>query len=395
MSTININKREVPVIARNKRIYVTNTASNSASSGSSSTPNTAGVTSFNSRTGAVTLSLADITGIFTGTQNGHNHTGVYDNYNSFNIYSVLTDTDYPVTSGMKVSLVAGTGIVIGEPVSLGGVVEIPISASGTGTPDDYVKWDLKVDSGAAMGIYKSGSATSYKGLDLVAGTNIALVPTSASDGFSRVTINSTADNYNRWKIAYYNSELQATSYESIYSSKSVEFVGVGGISIGEPSTTGDITTLQIDGSAILTKATIEAALTGDVTITGTNMITDDGGYAVKFTAGEALNRGEIVSFGTTDNTVKKAPANSDMPFGIVYQNASSGADVWIVVSGKAYVKAKGLVTLTRGDIVYVSDVAGLANRSATIPTSEHWREIGHCVSTGTASGLGLCLIHFN
>jgi hypothetical protein len=124
-------------------------------------------------------------------------------------------------------------------------------------------------------------------------------------------------------------------------------------------------------------------------------VTAEGGIAVKFTAGETLYRGEIVSEGTSDNTVKKSPGDDDMPWGVVYQDSASSADVWVVVSGKAYVLPKAGVTITRGDVVFVSDTAGRAGSSSTIPTTEHWREIGHCVSTGGSGTLTLCVLHFN
>ena len=143
MSTINIDKREVPVTARNGRVYKgTGTSTNVSIGGGSSvgvdystltatiipkydgtklinsalvdtgsaltylgSPLLRGtkVDSFNGSTGAVTLTLADVTGVLTGTQNGHNHTGIYSlsTHNHSGVYEPILDN--PIANGYILS----------------------------------------------------------------------------------------------------------------------------------------------------------------------------------------------------------------------------------------------------------------------------------------------------
>ena len=95
-------------------------------------------------------------------------------------------------------------------------------------------------------------------------------------------------------------------------------------------------------------------------------LTTEGGYAVKFKAGEALNKGEVVSIGTADETVIKAADSTVCPIGVVYADASSGADVWVVTSGRAYVLAKSDFQAARGDVVNVGTTAGKIDSHVTI-----------------------------
>jgi len=132
---------------------------------------------------------------------------------------------------------------------------------------------------------------------------------------------------------------------------------------------------------------------GNVKIGLLNMITAEGGFAVKYTAGQALTRGMIVEIGSTNNNVVKSSASSTKPVGVVLASVNSGSDVWIVVSGKAYVLAASGVTLTRGYYVYTSSTAGYANNSSGVPATYN-TEIGHVVSTGSSGGLALCVLHF-
>lgn len=126
-------------------------------------------------------------------------------------------------------------------------------------------------------------------------------------------------------------------------------------------------------------------------------MTPGGGIAILATAGENLTAGEVVSVSTsTSERVMKAAANSDMPLGAVYATATSGNPVWVVVSGFAEVTFKSGVTPTRGDIAYMSDTAGQADASATLPSvTLHNREIGHVYKTGTSGGTTTCILHFN
>lgn len=134
--------------------------------------------------------------------------------------------------------------------------------------------------------------------------------------------------------------------------------------------------------------------------------TTDGGLAVKLVAGEALYQGEVVCViqtgggGSADNTVMKCPTSGSeqsMPIGVVLAYAAASDPVWVVVAGKAYVLPESGITAARGNVIYTSaSAAGRAGQSATIPTNEHWREVGHFVANGTGNGVAtLAVLHFN
>lgn len=123
------------------------------------------------------------------------------------------------------------------------------------------------------------------------------------------------------------------------------------------------------------------------------------GIAYRMTAGENLNDAEIVRMSTAaDDRVIKVDANGDMPIGVCYGAATSGGDAWIIREGFALVAFAGGAggTPTRGYVAYVSGTAGKAANAATVPAAtEHWREIGHVVATGTAGGNQVVALHFN
>ncbi len=131
-------------------------------------------------------------------------------------------------------------------------------------------------------------------------------------------------------------------------------------------------------------------------------LTDDGGVAVYLTAGENLMRGNVVHI-TATNTVSKIAQDVPDPIGAVYQDALSGAGVWVVVSGVAYVYFTDSTTagyLARGFVgADAGFVAGQA-KSEAVPTSpfatdKHFYEIGHVLETRTGAGLAKCVLHFN
>jgi hypothetical protein len=132
-------------------------------------------------------------------------------------------------------------------------------------------------------------------------------------------------------------------------------------------------------------------------VVGNAIITPEGGFAILATAAENLTAGEIVSVSTaTSERVMKAAANSDMPCGAVYATATSGNPVWIVVAGFAQVTFKGGVTPTRGEVAFVSDTAGVADRDSALPAvAVHNREIGHVYKTGAAGSTTTCVLHWN
>jgi len=128
-----------------------------------------------------------------------------------------------------------------------------------------------------------------------------------------------------------------------------------------------------------------------------NYITPYGGLIVWYLAGEDLFEGECVYISAT-NTVKKNPVNSDAPIGLVYASKNVGELVAIVVAGRGYALPESGVTGTAGYILYSSNAeAGRFDQSASIPgTTEHWREYGHVVETGSGAGVKVLVeIHKN
>lgn len=116
--------------------------------------------------------------------------------------------------------------------------------------------------------------------------------------------------------------------------------------------------------------------------------------------GDLSVKGTIVVASTSvDNAVDIAPANSQMPIGVIYESGiAKGSLVKVVVYGKAQVLLKDGESATRGYWAGVSDVAGRMYQASTAPsTTEHNREIGHSLAT-TASGenvLSYVQMHFN
>jgi hypothetical protein len=132
------------------------------------------------------------------------------------------------------------------------------------------------------------------------------------------------------------------------------------------------------------------------------MITPLGGVAIKVTAGETLAEGEVayiaIGGAGADGKVYKAPADNDMPVGIVYADAATNADCWLVISGIGYVLPKSTITAARGNILYVSaSEAGRVDQAATLPAvAFHNREVGHWLDTGTGNGAKTrAIIHWN
>jgi len=120
-------------------------------------------------------------------------------------------------------------------------------------------------------------------------------------------------------------------------------------------------------------------------------INDTGATSVKGTI--------VVTSSSVNYAVSIAPADSQMPMGIIAESGiANGANVKVTVYGKAYVLLKNGESATRGYWCEVSDTAGRMAQQATVPsTIEHNREIGHSletVSSGT-NVLSLIQVHFN
>lgn len=131
-------------------------------------------------------------------------------------------------------------------------------------------------------------------------------------------------------------------------------------------------------------------------------LTPEGGFAILLnnkTGGTSV-KGSIVAVGAAvASSVILAPANSEVNIGVIYNaGVADGADVWVVTHGMADVLLKDGQAGVMGQWVGVSDVAGRAYcTSAPGTTSEHNREVGHCMQT-ISSGTGVvmrCHLHQN
>ena len=100
-------------------------------------------------------------------------------------------------------------------------------------------------------------------------------------------------------------------------------------------------------------------------------LTQEGGIAVKLLnkTGATSLRGTLVEIDTgLDEAVKTGVINSTAITGVVYQSGiDDGFNMWVVVSGIAYVLMKDATAATRGQYVSTGTVAGRAEASATLP----------------------------
>lgn len=141
--------------------------------------------------------------------------------------------------------------------------------------------------------------------------------------------------------------------------------------------------------------------TNDSTDWGTAGITSDGGFYITMIAAENLVRGNVVyqsQSGTADRA-SKAPSDSDMPIGVVYQDVSMGSVAIIVFAGIAWVKPRSDVNLARGYVIYVAGggATGEVEQATTVPViATHMREVGHVLLGGAGNGvINKCIVHFN
>lgn len=120
--------------------------------------------------------------------------------------------------------------------------------------------------------------------------------------------------------------------------------------------------------------------------------------AFRATLNSDVSQGMVLQFSqSVDGTVEIAAANSDLPIGVAYSDGVKGQRIWVVYNGFAQVLFKTGVTGTKGYVVYVSDTAGYADNSSSLPsTAQHNREFAHCFKDGTSGGLAMCHIsHMN
>ena len=116
--------------------------------------------------------------------------------------------------------------------------------------------------------------------------------------------------------------------------------------------------------------------------------------------------GTVVQADTVnDNAFKVCDASGPQPIGVVYEaGVAIGTLCWFVVYGIAQVLLKDATLSTKGNWVYVSDVAGRANATLAAPPGggipeldNHMQEIGHCIESKGADSdvLAKIVLHFN
>lgn len=132
--------------------------------------------------------------------------------------------------------------------------------------------------------------------------------------------------------------------------------------------------------------------------------TGESGTATKELAGEALAKGEVLCslILGTGKKITKIPttgASHSMPIGVVLTAASGdGEYFWMAQPGsKVQVLPESGITAAKGNVLVTStSAAGRVAQYSTVPTSDHWDEVGHWLEDGTGNGaLTLAFLHFN
>ena len=81
------------------------------------------------------------------------------------------------------------------------------AASHTHLYDNYVSWDVSANGGAASQIYKSGSASSYKGVNFVGSGTVSVSTNSNANGFINVNISGSGSTYTHPAYTAFNPSL--------------------------------------------------------------------------------------------------------------------------------------------------------------------------------------------
>lgn len=123
------------------------------------------------------------------------------------------------------------------------------------------------------------------------------------------------------------------------------------------------------------------------------MVTDDGGIAFPFinATGGASTKGLIVEAHANDNSVEYTGADENDAIGVMYSDGvANGEMVWVVMYGKAKVLLDDNTASTAGNWVETSEAGGYADATQASPAAApaHFREIGHCIESVAAGGVG-------
>jgi len=145
---------------------------------------------------------------------------------------------------------------------------------------------------------------------------------------------------------------------------------------------------------------------------GRAKFTEDGGLAVLLInkTGYVSEKGRVVTVHASENlAVDYTVIESNEPIGVFLDDGiADGDNVWVVVSGVAYVAMEDNTSATAGHWIRASDTeAGYANVTHEVAPGggigeleEHLLEMGHCLENVPAEGAGThikarCVLQFN
>jgi len=126
-------------------------------------------------------------------------------------------------------------------------------------------------------------------------------------------------------------------------------------------------------------------------------LTVEGGYAIKLTNKTGSNsvKGQIVEVDSaTDNSFETADLSCLDAIGVVYNaGVSDGSETWVVQGGIAEVLADS-GDITRGDRIITSSADAGSAETANLPTAaQHFREMGHALTSALDGNLFKAAIH--
>lgn len=134
-------------------------------------------------------------------------------------------------------------------------------------------------------------------------------------------------------------------------------------------------------------------------------LTDDGGVAVKLTNKTGANsvKGTAVAASTTTaNAVELPGVTAYDIIGFMYEDGvADSSECWVVTTGIVEALVEDSTAVSLGDLMIAGDTtSGRVEAEATIPpptTAEHFREVGHALTSTTAGtdNTILMTIHFN
>lgn len=141
---------------------------------------------------------------------------------------------------------------------------------------------------------------------------------------------------------------------------------------------------------------IQDVPSGDLLVVNKAAITPEGGFAIYLNnaTGSTITKGTVVQPNTAGG-IRPCSAGSSFPIGVAYRDIPTSTSGWIVVGGIAEVFVDNAVDPDW--VLLVSTVnAGQCTGQPTVPSAtDHWREVGHTLSSTTGSGLVKAVLHFN